>query len=119
VIHHAPLLRYNRQKLPAQRSRHHCRKRGQKQEEQIQVRRTFDRRTGELNGSLSGSARFISLLTVMENPRFSPRTAMLLFFSFDPDMKIDYQSCIAEFAAVGCASALYREAAKSLQRKST
>jgi hypothetical protein len=31
--------------------------------DQIQVQRTFDRRTGELNGSLSGSARFTSLLT--------------------------------------------------------
>jgi uncharacterized membrane protein len=37
--------------------------RGQKQEEQIQTQQTFDRRTGELNGSLSGSARFIVLLT--------------------------------------------------------
>jgi hypothetical protein len=33
-----------------------------KQKDQIQVQRTFDRRTGELNGLLSGSARFISLL---------------------------------------------------------
>jgi hypothetical protein len=30
---------------------------------QIQVQRTFDRRTGEPNGSLSGSARFTMLLT--------------------------------------------------------
>jgi len=30
---------------------------------QIQILRTFDRRTGELNGSLSGSARFTLLLT--------------------------------------------------------
>ena len=37
--------------------------RGQKQEAQIQVQRTFGRRTGELNGSLSGSARFSLLLT--------------------------------------------------------
>jgi len=28
------------------------------------ILRTFDRRTGELNGSLSGSARFTSLLTL-------------------------------------------------------
>src|SRR4051794_30220753 len=48
-------------------------KRGQKQEDQIQVQRTFDRRTGELNGSLSGSARFTSLLTIMKNARFSSR----------------------------------------------
>jgi len=40
-----------------------CREGGQNQENQIQVQRTFDRRTGELNGSLSGSARFTSLLT--------------------------------------------------------
>jgi hypothetical protein len=33
------------------------------QEDQIHVQRTFDRRTGELNGSLSGLARFIVLLT--------------------------------------------------------
>jgi hypothetical protein len=33
-----------------------------KTKDQIQVQRKFDRRTGELNGSLSGSARFISLL---------------------------------------------------------
>jgi hypothetical protein len=39
----------------------HCRKRGQKQKGQIQVQRTFDRRTGELNGSLSGSARWFTL----------------------------------------------------------
>jgi len=32
------------------------------QEDQIHVQRTFDRRTGELNGSLSGSARFTLLL---------------------------------------------------------
>jgi len=38
-----------------------------------QVQRTFDRRTGELNGSLSGSARFTVLLTIMENAQFSPR----------------------------------------------
>ncbi|MGC9943699.1 MAG: hypothetical protein ABSE48_17880 [Verrucomicrobiota bacterium] len=38
-------------------------KEAKKNEDQIQARRTFDRRTGELNGSLSGSARFISLLT--------------------------------------------------------
>ncbi|MGO8678994.1 MAG: serine protease [Limisphaerales bacterium] len=38
------------------------RKRGQKQEDQIQAQRTSDRRTGELNGSLSGSARSILLL---------------------------------------------------------
>ena len=31
--------------------------------DQIQVRQTFDRRTGEPNGSLSGSARFTLLLT--------------------------------------------------------
>ncbi len=31
--------------------------------EQIQARRTFDRRTDELNGSLSGSACFTLLLT--------------------------------------------------------
>jgi hypothetical protein len=31
----------------------------------------LDRRIGELNGSLSGSARFISLLTIMDNARFS------------------------------------------------
>jgi hypothetical protein len=48
----------------------HCRKRGQKQKDQIQAQRTFDRRTGELNGSLSGSARFTSLLPIMENTRF-------------------------------------------------
>jgi hypothetical protein len=28
-----------------------------------QIQRTFDRRTGEMNGSLSGSARFTLLLT--------------------------------------------------------
>jgi hypothetical protein len=50
--------------LSAQRPRDRGGKRGQKQKDQIQVQRTFDRRTGELNGSLSGSARFISLLTV-------------------------------------------------------
>jgi hypothetical protein len=30
---------------------------------QVQVQRAFDRRTGELNGSLSGSARFTLLPT--------------------------------------------------------
>jgi hypothetical protein len=35
----------------------------QKQEEQIQTQRTRDRRTGEMNVSLSGSARLIVLLT--------------------------------------------------------
>jgi len=62
-----------RAQLPAQRPHHHCRKRGQNQEDQIQAQRTFDRRTGELNGSLSGSARFTLLLALMENARFSPR----------------------------------------------
>jgi hypothetical protein len=42
-------------------------------EEQIQSQRTFDRRTGELNGSLSGSARFIVLLTDYGQRSFSPR----------------------------------------------
>jgi len=51
-----------RAQLPAQRPCRHCREGGQKQKGQIQVQRTFDRRTGELNGSLSGSARFTSLL---------------------------------------------------------
>jgi hypothetical protein len=32
-------------------------------EDQGEAQRTFDRRTGELNGSLPGSARFTSLLT--------------------------------------------------------
>jgi len=59
-----PDYRHYRAELPAQRPRHHCRKRGQKQEDQIQAQRTFDRRTGELNGSLSGSVVFISLPTV-------------------------------------------------------
>jgi predicted RNA binding protein YcfA (HicA-like mRNA interferase family) len=36
-----------------------------RQEEQIQPQRTFVRRTGELNGSLSGSARSTLLLIVM------------------------------------------------------
>jgi hypothetical protein len=36
---------------------------GIKTKKQIQVQRTFDRRTGELIGSLSGSARFTLLLT--------------------------------------------------------
>jgi hypothetical protein len=39
------------------------RKRGKKQEEQSPAQRTFDRRTGELNSPLSGSARSILLLT--------------------------------------------------------
>jgi hypothetical protein len=30
--------------------------------QQKQIKRTFGRRTGELNGSLSGSARFTSLI---------------------------------------------------------
>jgi hypothetical protein len=37
-----------------------------KQEDQSQVRRPFDRRTGELNGSIFGSARFTLLLTDYE-----------------------------------------------------
>jgi hypothetical protein len=57
--------------LSAQKPPRHCRKRGQNQEDQIQAQRTFDRRTCELNGSLSGSAPFTSLLTIMENARFS------------------------------------------------
>jgi hypothetical protein len=40
----------------------HTRKR-KKQAGQIRDQRTFDRRTGELKGSLSGSARFTLLLT--------------------------------------------------------
>jgi hypothetical protein len=43
------------------------RKGGQKQEDQIQVQRTFNRRTGDLNGSLSGSARFTLLLKIMDS----------------------------------------------------
>ena len=58
-LHHAQTIAITGTELPAQRPRRHCRKRGQKQEDQIQVQRTFDRRTGELNGSLSGFARFI------------------------------------------------------------
>jgi DNA replication protein DnaC len=62
-LHHAQTIAITGQELPAQRPRRHCRKGGQKQEEKIQAQRTFDRRTGELNGSLSGSARFTLLLT--------------------------------------------------------
>jgi uncharacterized protein YdaU (DUF1376 family) len=41
-----------------------ARKRGQKQKEQIQAQRTFDRRTGNLNGLATDSARFSLQLTV-------------------------------------------------------
>jgi hypothetical protein len=40
----------------------------------IEAQQAFDRRTGELNGSLSGSARFTSQLTIMKYTRFSPQT---------------------------------------------
>jgi len=45
----------------------------ERQKGQIQAQRTLDRRTGELNGSLSGSARFTLLPTIMKNARFWPR----------------------------------------------
>src|SRR5580658_2532538 len=51
---------------------HRARKGGQKQEDQIQVQRTFDRRTGELNGSLSVLLVLLRCRTIMESARFSP-----------------------------------------------
>src|SRR5580658_7025169 len=52
---------------------HRARKGGQKQEDQIQVQRTFDRRTGELNGSLSVLLVLLRCRTIMESARFSPQ----------------------------------------------
>ena len=71
------------------------------QKDLIQVQRTFGRRTGELNGSLSGSARFISLLTIMEDARFSLRIGILTvqcapremgFLCFNIELVVVYQT---------------------------
>ena len=56
---------------PPERPRPHRRKRGQKQRDQIQAQRIFDRRTGELNGSLFGSACF-TLMSAFNRRRDTP-----------------------------------------------
>jgi len=40
--------------------------------------------TGELNGSLSGSAHFTALLTIMEKVRFLPRISQAGRMVFEP-----------------------------------
>ena len=67
-----------RVKYAGQGPRRRCRKRGQKQKDQIQVQRTFDRRTGELNASLGIRFAFLGVLAIPFIRQFAGQNASIM-----------------------------------------